>query len=624
MRPPSGTFENPATEPPTAHLLSNGNYGVMLTATGEGFSRWRDMAITRWRAEAAQAALGSFLFLRDTASGEVWSAGVQPTRAGADRHRAVFCEHHAAFTHQMPRLTTMTEVVVSAEDDAEARRVTLTNSGRRAREIDVTSYAELVLAPPSADQAHPAFSKMFVVTDYLPELGVIIATRRRRSPTDPEVWAAHIAVVEGEDTAPIQIETDRAKFHRAWARHRHGSDDRPAAVRDHRHCAGPDLLDPSPCQRTCWRHHARDLLDHGGRYAGCASRSGGSAPRPVCLRACRDARLDTGTGAVAPSWHYPRRCRRFPDPGRHADAQRRPLARLARADHRRARRPSPRSGRLGISGDLPIVLLQIDDAEDIAVLHQAISAHEYWQMHQHAVDLVVLNDRTSSYVQDLQIAIESAVRAARSRPRATDIRAPVNGTIHALRDGPSRRRCARATHLGGARHSGGQPGRSCQPAGATSRHCRQLGLQASLLPGAAPPPPALPQLEFFNGTGGFDLDGREYVTILQGGQTTPAPWINVIANPSFGFQVSAEGSGHIWSENSRENQITPWSNDPVCDPSGEAIYLHDLETGQVWTPTALPIRGPVLDLMDPIGGNLNLLALLPDSTVEPVVSPRIA
>ena len=173
-------FENPATEPPTAHLLSNGNYGVMLTATGEGFSRWRDLAITRWRSESAQAALGSFLFLRDTGTGEVWSAGVQPTPAGSDHHRAVFCEHHAAFTHHMPRLTTLTEVVVSAEDDAKARRVTLTNSGRRVREIDVTSYAELVLAPPSADLAHPAFSKMFVVTDYLPR-----TWRHHRHPPPP-------------------------------------------------------------------------------------------------------------------------------------------------------------------------------------------------------------------------------------------------------------------------------------------------------------------------------------------------------------------------------------------------------------------------------------------------------
>ncbi|WP_417809732.1 glucoamylase family protein [Thioclava sp.] len=210
--PSMRVFDAPAAAVPTAHLLSNGNYGVMLTATGEGYSRWRDLAITRWRAEPTQAALGSFIFLRDMETGTQWSAAVQPLRTEAARHRAVFSEHQASFTWQLPRFAALTEVVVSAEDDAEARRVTLTNTGRRAREIDVTSYAELALAPQSADQAHPAFSKLFVVTDYLPELGVIIATRRRRAPSDPEIWAAHIAVIEGEETAPIQFETDRAKF----------------------------------------------------------------------------------------------------------------------------------------------------------------------------------------------------------------------------------------------------------------------------------------------------------------------------------------------------------------------------------------------------------------------------
>jgi cyclic beta-1,2-glucan synthetase len=181
------TFESPLAATPTAHLLSNGNYGVMLTPTGEGFSHWRDLAITRRRAETTQAALGAFIFIRDTTTGAVWSAGGQSTRAALDLHRAVFCELHAAFTLAAHRLTTTTEVVVSAEDDAEARRVTFTNSGHRAHEIDVTSCAELVLAPQSSDQAHPAFSKMFFVTDCLPELGVIIATCRRCSPSDPEV-----------------------------------------------------------------------------------------------------------------------------------------------------------------------------------------------------------------------------------------------------------------------------------------------------------------------------------------------------------------------------------------------------------------------------------------------------
>ena len=591
-------FENPAIEPPTAHLLSNGNYGVMLTATGEGSSRWRDMAITRWRTDAAKAALGSFLFLRDTASGELWSAGVQPTRAGSDLHRTVFSEHQAAFTHQTPRLTTLTEVVVSAEDDAEARRVTLTNIGRRAREIDVTSYAELVLAPPSADEAHPAFSKMFVVTDYLPELGVIIATRRRRSPTDREVWAAHIAVVEGEDTAPIQIETDRAKFIGR------GRDIASAAMVD-QPLSGTTgtVLDPIFSIRR------RVSVPAGGTTRVTFWTM--VADTPDALLDLVDRHRDASAFARAATLAWTQAQVQLRHLGiSHADAAdfqtlggmlTRNDARLRASPAQIVSGAAPQSAlwALGISGDLPIVLLRIDDAADISALHQAISAHEYWQMHQQAVDLVVLNDRTSSYVQDLQIAIESAVRAARSRPRATGIHSPANGTIHALRTdllNPGAREhlisVARAVLVANRGDLASQLERLSPPPSIKAAPRAPTIAVSTSAKTAATPPPALPALEFFNGTGGFDLDGREYVTILQAGRTTPAPWINVIANPNFGFQVSAEGSGHVWSENSRENQITPWSNDPVTDPSGEVIYLQDLESGQLWTPTALPIRGP--------------------------------
>ena len=205
-------FDAPGLKPPTAHLLSNGRYGVMLTPTGAGYSQWGEIAITRWRADATRDAMGAFIFARDAETDELWSAGNQPLTAAPGHHSAAFSEHQACLTYRQGPLTTTTEIVVSAEDDAEARRVTLTNTGRRAREIDLTSYAELVLAPAASDLAHPAFSKLFVVTDHLPELDVIIATRRRRSPEEPEVWAAHMAVVEGIETALPQIETDRARF----------------------------------------------------------------------------------------------------------------------------------------------------------------------------------------------------------------------------------------------------------------------------------------------------------------------------------------------------------------------------------------------------------------------------
>ncbi len=574
---------------PTAHLLSNGNYGVMLTATGEGFSRWRDLAITRWRSEATEAALGSFIFVRDTASGKLWSAGAQPLHTDAAPHRAVFSEHHAAFTHQASNFTTLTEVVVSAEDDAEARRVTLTNTGSVAREMDVTSYAELVLAPPSADQAHPAFSKMFVVTDYLPELGVIIATRRRRSSSDPEVWAAHIAVVEGPETGPIQIETDRAKF-----------------IGRGRSLAG-GAMTQAPLSGT-----TGTVLDPIFSIRRRVSVPAGGVTRvtfwtmlaasPEALLDLVDRHRDPSAFARAATLSWTQAQVQLRHLGiSHADAADFQAlgGMIMRHDHRlRASSAQITAGAApqsalwaqGISGDLPIVLVQIDDAQDIAVLTQIIAAHEYWGMRQLAVDLVILNDRMSSYVQDLQIAIDSAVRAAQSRPRATGIHAPIKGAIHTLRSdilNPG----ARAQLLSVARLV------LVAGRGTINQQMAQLSALPPVaaprltVPAQTPPTPTLPELEFFNGTGGFADEGREYVTVLQDGRTTPAPWINVIANPEFGFQVSAEGSGHIWSENSRENQITPWSNDPVTDPAGEAIYLHDLDTDQVWTPTALPIRG---------------------------------
>ena len=583
-------FDAPADAAPTAHLLSNGNYGVAVTATGEGFSRWRDLAITRWRSEATQAALGSFIFVRDTTTGALWSAGVQPLHTETPRHSAVFSEHQAAFTGQAPNFTTMTEIVVSAEDDAEARRVTLTNTGRVAREVDLTSYAELALAPQSADLAHPAFSKMFIVTDYLPELGVIIATRRRRSNGDPEVWAAHIAVVEGTETGPIEIETDRAKF---VGRGR--SIDQAAMLKTPLSGTIGTVLDPIFSIRrrvsvpaggvtrvTFWTMVAAspdallDLVDRhrdASAFARAATLSWTQAQ--VQLRHLGISHADAAD---------------FQELGgmilRHDQRLRASVAQITAG-------AAPQSAlwALGISGDLPIVLLQIDDAQDIAVLHQVIAAHEYWGMRQLHVDLVILNDRFSSYVQDLQIAIDSAVRAAQSRPKVAGIHAPATGSIYTLRSdivNPD----ARAQLLSMARLVlvAGRGNIAQQMAFVPAPQMVPPPMPKA--PPATPSSLVLPKLEFFNGTGGFADQGREYVTVLRDGKTTPAPWINVISNPDFGFQVSAEGSGHIWSENSRENQITPWSNDPVTDPIGEAIYLHDLESNQVWTPTALPIRGP--------------------------------
>jgi cyclic beta-1,2-glucan synthetase len=248
---------------------------------------------------------------------------------------------------------------------------------------------------------------------------------------------------------------------------------------------------------------------------------------------------------------------------------------------------------LGISGDLPIVLLQIEDIEDIAVLHQVISAHEYWQMRQQAVDLVVLNDR--DVVLRAGLADRHRRRRAFRPDPSTGSRAMPRPKGRSMRLGPTSCMRALGRSFSRWRASFWWPAGETWPASSEGSRLRRCPIRSPCHrtnPLRPHPSPNLPKLEFFNGTGGFDRDGREYVTVLRGGKTTPAPWINVVSNPTFGFQVSAEGSGHVWSENSRENQLTPWSNDPVCDPAGEAIYLQDLETGRVWTATALPVRGP--------------------------------
>jgi len=588
---------------PHVHLLSNGRYAVMLTAAGSGYSRWGDLAVTRWQEDATRDDLGSYIFVRDVESGAVWCAGCQPCAVEPDRYEATFTEDRAEIIRVDGALTTILEVMVSPEDDAEVRRVSIINTGHRERELDLTSYAEIALAPPSAAAAHPAFSKMFVVTEHEARVGALLATRRRRSADEAELWVAHQAVVEGETLRLPEFETDRARF---LGR---GGDLRQAvAVCDGRplsNTAGT-VLDPV----FALRHRLR--VPPGGtvRIAYWTGVAGSRASVLDLIDKHREASAFVRAGTLA--WTQAQVQLRYlgMDAAEAILFQR--LAshvvfssaalRSSSAAIQRGAGPPGALWSQGISGDLPIVLVRIDDIEEIEIVRQLLRAHEYWRMKLLAVDLVILNERAASYVQDLQNALETQVRMSQSRRRiGAD---GTRGSVFVLRmdlisvqtrnllvsvarvvlSGQRGRLSDQLDRLAGSlgdaagstspppRAAPGRPPPPSSPAAATT------------------PPPAAAGLEFFNGLGGFDRDGREYVTLLGPGQCTPAPWINVIANPRFGFQVSAEGSGYTWSRNSRENQLTPWSNDPVSDPSGEALYLRDAETGEFWGPTALPIR----------------------------------
>ncbi|MGN8119528.1 GH36-type glycosyl hydrolase domain-containing protein [Labrys sp. 22185] len=576
--------------PPMTHLLSNGRYAVMLTTTGAGYSRWRDIAVTRWREDTTRDDWGSFIFLKDVQTGKTWTGGAQPVGDDSGHGEVLFGEDYAHFIHRDGSLTTTMDVLVSGEDDSEVRRVCLTNNGRRPREIELTSYAEVTLAEPASDNAHPAFSKMFVETEHLAEFGALVATRRPRSPDEPRLWAAHLTVVEGEIAADPQYETDRAHF---LGRGRAIAD--AAALRDGRPLSNTvgTVLDPifSLRQRVIvppgrvvrvafWtvvagsRAELLDFVDlHHDRSSFDRAKTLAWTQAQVQLR-----HLGVAAAEAADF-------QRLAAPILYADP------RFRASSEELLRGAGPQSGLWphGISGDLPIVVLRIDDIADIAQVGQLLRAHEYWRMKRLAVDLVIVNEHAASYIQDLQIAIEMAVRSSQSRPRLGDAQA--NGSVHVLRadlmsvEARSLLHAAARVVLHARRGPiADQVGRPwpkvVSPRGRRTEATRPPGLSR----------PAPPELEFFNGLGGFDKDGREYVTILHGARATPAPWINVIANDGFGFQVSADGAGYSWAENSRENQLTQWSNDPVADPSGEAIYVRDEVTGDLWSPMAQPIR----------------------------------
>lgn len=583
-------FVTPHTPAPATHLLSNGRYTLMITAAGSGYSRWRDIAVTRWREDPTCDDWGSHIYLRDADSGEIWSAGFQPIRREPDSYAVSFNEDRAEFVRRDGDLTTSMTVLVSAEDDSEVRRVSIGNAGSEVRTVEITSFAELALAPQAADVAHPAFSKLFIETECLPGCHALLARRRQRDPADRETWAAHLIVVDDKAVGSCEFETDRAQF-----LGRGGNAHRPRAVADGRSLSGSHgaVVDPVFVLRTRVRvapgetaHVAFWTMAGSSRQAVLEMIDKHSAPTAferAATLAFTQAQIQLhhlrlGAGQAA-------QFQRLAGHMLYVSASMRPGA-IALAQG-----AGPQSGlwSLGISGDLPIIVLRIADIEQLAVARELMQATDYWRMKQLSFDLVIINERGTSYVQDLQSALEGLVRASQSRAQFGE-RSP--GTVFVLRadlvPDPTRDLLLAVARVVIDAHNG--------PLASQLDARREPALRRRLprLPDAAKAdrPASLPTLEYFNGIGGFAENGREYVIVQGPGQTTPMPWINVIANPDFGFQVSADGAGFTWAANSREHPLTPWSNDPVGDPAGHAFYIRDDDDGAVWSPTAAPIRDP--------------------------------
>jgi cyclic beta-1,2-glucan synthetase len=603
----------PNTPGPRTHLLSGGQYLVMVTNAGSGFSRCGDLDVTRWREDYTRDDHGQFCYIRDLTSGILWSAAHHPVCRPAKQYEVVYSADKADFRRTDGAIATHLEITVSTEHSAEVRRLTLTNHDRRPHDLEVTSYAEIVLAPHVADLSHPAFGKLFLETEWLPAHGALLCRRRPRAAGQEPIWAVHVVAVEGETSSETEYETDRARF---LGRGRTPA--APAALEPGARLTGTTgpVLDPVFSIRHRFRLEAGGVLS----LLICTGVAKSREEAVALADHYRDGHAVSRVYDLA--WaHSQIELRHLQITTAEAHLFQRLATHLiysaptlrARPDVLAANRQGQSAlWRYGISGDNPILLVRVVSTGDLPLVRHLLLAHSYWHLKHFSVDLVILCEEATSYAEELFTQLQETVRSSHSS---------------ALADKPGGVFLRRASQMPQEDHillqaaarvvlDGRQGSLSVQLAELVdrvtptvpvpelfTRKQRQRRSKGSSEPGAELPPDLL----FANGFGGFTPDGREYCILANGRRQPaggsdhqpadagrsprlpPAPWINVVANPNCGFLVSESGLGCTWACNSQQFRLTPWNNDPTSDPPSEVVYLRDEETGDVWTPTPRPL-----------------------------------
>ena len=583
--PETRIINSPRTTIPQVQLLSNGRYHVMVTNAGAGYSRWKDLAVTRWREDGTCDNWGTFCYIYDFKSETYWSNTHQPTLKKGEKYEAAFSQGHVDFRTANNEIETHTEIVVSPEDDIEMRRVNITNCSHSRRTIEITSYAEVVLASGASDLMQPAFSNLFVQTEIIPLQHAIRCTRRPRSAEEKPPCMFHLMTVQGKLPEEISYETDRMKFiGRGNTIVNPQVMNNPGPLSGNQ---GPVLdpivairykitLDPEEkatiymiigvaetkevCQNLINKYQDKHHKDRVFELAWTHSQ--------VVLRQINASEADAQLyGRLASSVLF-------------ANSAFRADAAILINNHR------GQSGLWGysISGDLPIVLLKIEKQANMQLVKQLVQAHTYWRLKGLAVDLVIWNEEHNGYRQVFQNEIQSIIPAElRDCPGGIFIRAAdqISNEDRILFQTVARIIIA-------------------DNGGTLADHVKRKPLAKVVIPYITPEQKYLPSsteislpkdLIFFNGTGGFSPDGREYIISIDDKNKTPAPWVNVIANPNFGTVISESGTSYTWTENAHELRLTPWKNDPVCDSGGEAFYLRDEVSGNFWSTTLLPTGG---------------------------------
>lgn len=582
-------LDTPDTPIPEVQLLSNGRYNVMVTNAGGGYSRWKNIALTRWREDATCDNWGTYCFIRDLDNNTSWSAAFQPSLKEGKNYEAVFSQGRAEFRRRDSSLETHTEIVVSPEDDIELRRVHITNRSRKKRTIEVTSYAEVVLTSPIADEMHPAFSNLFVQTELNELRNAITCTRRPRSVEENNPWMFHLMKVHDAEVTNVSYETDRNQFIG-----RGNSINDPQAIKQAATLSGHSgsVLDPivSIQYRFVLEPYESATID---MIFGIADTKDNCN---FLIEKYQDRHLTNRVLELA--WtHSQVILRQINAVESDAQLYSRLASSIIFANASLRTDPSiilknnrGQSGLWGysISGDIPIVLLQIEDSSNIDLVRQLVQAHAYWRLKGLHVDLVIWNEDHGGYRQLLHSQIQGIV----SPGITIDAKDNLGGIFIRSADQISNEdrilfqtvaHVVIADRLGTLEEqiNGRSRLKTTIPYFSPSKFTSSLTTSVIL--------PA--DLQFFNGYGGFSKDGKEYIITTSTNKFTPSPWINVLANPNFGSIVTESGQSYTWIDNAHEFRLTPWNNDPVADLKGEAFYLRDEESGRFWSPTPLPCTG---------------------------------
>lgn len=602
LRPTAVSFDPwsvPTDTPmPLVHYLSNGRFHTLITNAGSGYCSRDEVALTRWRPDSTLDNWGQWLYVQDLDSGDLWSAGLQPTAAQPEAQELLFYPHMVEFRRHDHHIALQMSITIAPEDDVEIRHVNLTNDTDQPRHLRLTSYGEVVLGPAAADLRHPAFANLFIESEYLPEYHALLFRRRPRAATDEPLFLLHMLVSEnGPDLAGLESlsglphgrghESDRAKFLGRGRTSRH-----PLALTDGLSQITGATLDPimalsqsvTIAPRTTVRlafitlatPSRRQALEWAGRYRQWLMlertfvRARNQAERELHLLELTTPQLEQMQRLLS--------LLLYPHPALRADAT--TLTANSKGQ--------PGLWAFGISGDYPILLVQLHQETDGELLLELLRAHTYWRRRDLQIDLVILNQQESNYGQEMQGFIYHLIHRTHSEHWLNR-----RGGLFVLRedqmglaDAVLLKTTARVL-LDGTQ-------------GILAQQLANLLIQPTPLPAftamqhtAVPPPPTPPlprptNWQFDNGLGGFSADGKEYQIYLRPGETTPVPWINVIANETVGFLVSETGGGCTWAVNSGENRLTAWRNDPVSDIPAEVLYLRDEETAEIWSPTPQP------------------------------------